>query len=514
MLNKLLQYPKTLAFFGGSLAVTALPPYYFFPILFLSLSGLLLLVIKASTHRQAFNIGYAFGFGFFAFGLSWIGNALLIDAETFGCLYPVVFLACGAFFGLFIALPCWLSSYCKNVYCTYVSLCSWWVIFEWLRSFILTGFPWNLLGSSLAFNLELIQLAAIGGTYLLSYLCLIICMAPALAISGHNCQSRLIAFGIILGSSVFLYGYGLIHLQSRSNAVSDIVVRLVQPSIPQNMKWDSESLENNFQQYINLSQQPGLDKVDFVIWGETASPFPLDLDNAHRQQIKAAIPHKGYLVTGLVRYEFDSYGNYQPLNSMFVLNDQAEIEDYYDKFHLVPFGEYIPLRQYLPSWIRPITKVIGNFKSGIGPKKINIANYPAFGSLICYEVIFPHKIINKQNRPDWIINLTNDGWYGDSSGPHQHLVTTRLRAVEEGITIVRAANSGISAVVSPFGEAINSLPLNIKSTIDVKLPMQLQLVTPYSIAGNILILFWCFFNIILAIYFSSRNLGIHQKKYI
>lgn len=506
MLRKLLQYPKSLALLSGICSVLALPPYYAFPILFISLSVLLLLVKNAKSYKQAFAVGYAFGFGFFAFGLSWIGNALLIEADTFGWLYPIVLLACGLFFGLFIALPCLFSFYCKNIYCTYISLCSWWVIFEWLRSFVLTGFPWNLLGSVFAFKLEFIQFASIGGTYLLSFVCLSICMAPALVLQNKNRKSIIIALSIICSLFVLLYGYGWLHLQNRSAAVSDINIRLVQPSIPQSMKWNKESLEDNFNQYLKLSQSPGLEKVDFVIWGETATPFPLDLDDSHRRMLKLATPQKGYLVTGLVRYNFDSYGAYQPLNSMFVINDQAQIKDYYDKSHLVPFGEYIPLKKYLPSWIRPVTNIIGNFKSGAGPKRIKIADYPTFGGLICYEIIFPHQIINSQERPDWIINLTNDGWYGNSAGPHQHLVTARLRAVEEGITIVRSANSGISAVISPFGETIDSIPLGKSGILDIKLPQQLQLITAYSICGNTIAILWCFFNIILAIYFTSRNL--------
>ena len=505
ILNKILQYPKILSFIAGGVSVLALPPHYFLPVLFLTLGGLLLLVKTAKKPMDAFKIGYAFGFGFYSFGLSWIGNALLIEVQTFGWLYPIVFLVCGAFFGLFIALPCLFSHACKNIYLVYISLCSWWVIFEWVRSFIFTGFPWNLLGSVLAFSDELIQAASLGGTYFLSFICLIVFMAPALAAYFRTKKSIVISASIVLLSVALLYYFGFFRLQTKDNAESSVVVRLVQPNIPQSMKWDRDSLESNFHEYIKLSQSEGLEDVDFVIWGETATPFVLNLDDFHRQQIRDAIPTNGYLITGLVRYEFDDNNNYQPLNSMFVLNKSGSIVDYYDKSHLVPFGEYIPLKKYLPEWVQPMTNVIGNFKSGSGAKKIEFPNLPSLGGLICYEVIFPGQIIDKNNRPDWVANLTNDGWYGVSSGPYQHLVATRLRAVEEGMTIARSANTGISAIISPYGEIISSISLNEKGYIDTNLSRQTQFITIYALFGNFPIIILCFFNVLFVFVFRSKS---------
>lgn len=506
MLNNFLKYPKLLAFALGLATVAALPPYYWFPVLFITFSGLLLLINRAPTSGQAFKIGYAFGFAFYALGFSWIGNALLIDAASFGWLYPLVIIACGSFFGLFIAFPAWVSWYFRTLTARWLAFAAWWVIFEWIRSWFLTGFPWNLLGSVLAFSDSLLQFASVTGTYGLSFLVLLSTSAPALYFHYRNRRAGIISVLIPLIILSFLYIFGSWRIAQAPVFESDINLRLVQPAIPQIMKWDEQVLEQNFKEYIRLSQLPGQDQIDFTVWGETASPFPLDLDPQHAEEIIPAVPPHGYLVTGLVRYQFDRHSRYDPYNSMFILDSAASVKAYYDKAHLVPFGEYIPLREYLPKWIRPIANVIGTFKSGPGPQVINLPGYPPLGGLICYEVIFPHEIIEKTQRPDWIINLTNDGWYGDSAGPYQHLVSARLRAVEEGIAIVRSANTGISAVISPLGIVTASLGLSKSGIVDAKLPLATDFSTTYGNNSNAYTLIWCFLILSLAFYLSFRSL--------
>ena len=483
----------------GAASVWALPPYFLFPVLFITFSSLLLLLQSASGYKKAFTLGYWFGFGFYACGLAWIGNALLIDAGTFGWLYPIAFLASGAFFGLFTALPACLSFYFKNIYAKYLAFAAFWVIFEWIRSFILTGFPWNLLGTVLAFSPTTIQAASVIGTYGLSLLVIMLTSAPALAVKEQNRKALITTLTIVIVLMSADLGYGLNRLQQlENNPDGEINIRIVQPSIPQSMKWSPTSLDDNIRQYISLSQMPGQEDKDFIIWGETASPFALDFDDFYRQEVIQAIPEQGHLITGLVRYQIDENDRYQPLNSLFVMNKNGKIEATYDKSHLVPFGEYIPLRQWLPTWIRPITNTIANFKSGTGPENLHIGSYPAFGGLICYEIIFPAQVVNKTQKPEWLVNLTNDGWYGDSAGPYQHLVSTQMRAVEEGITIVRAANTGISAVINRLGQITASLPLNQSAVLDTKLPQKLSITTYYGKHHNIIPLILCFLNLTLA----------------
>lgn len=504
--NKLKNHPKTAAILLGALAVLALPPYYVFPVLFISFASLLWLLNRQVRFKTAFALGYWFGFAFFGLGFSWASNALLIDAASYGWLYPISLLASGTFFGLFTAFPAALTVYFKSPAAKLFAFAAFWTLSEWLRSFVLTGFPWNLLGSILAFRVEFLQTATIWGTYGLSLLIILFSAAPFL-FSFHRRSYNFLAASLLFGIPLLLSVFGFWRLNHYRNTFLEpgLSIRMVQPSIPQEMKWNRQALENNLQKYIELSRQPGLDKIDFVIWGETATPFPLDIDPEHLQQVRKAVPEKGFLVTGVVRYEFTPYSEVIPYNSMFIIDSKGEIVDYYDKSHLVPFGEYIPLRQYLPSWIKPLTNTVANFQPGNGPKTINLQNYPQLSGLICYEIIFPSQVADKKNPPHWLINLTNDGWYGNSAGPYQHLVTTQLRAVEEGRSIVRVANSGISAAIDPLGRLIEYIPLNHYEAKDVILPSELYIFTIYSSCGNSIPLILCFLNIILAFYFSLRK---------
>ena len=503
MKAKLIKHYRLLSFLSGWLAVAALPPWYAFPVLFVSFSLLLWLIDNCATKGMAFKSGYYFGFAFFAFGLAWINNALLLDANAFGWLVPITFLASGFFFGLFIAIPAWLSWYAKKDWARYLAFTALFVVFEWIRSFFLTGFPWNLLGSTLAFSDILIQAAGLGGTYFLSLLVLLAAGAPFLYFNSKSKKRLKISVSIIAVILVFLGGFGYFKIKAHPHQASSTIIRLVQPAIPQSLKWNAAALSDNLEQYIKLSQLPGFDNVDFIIWGETAFPYAIEQDIYHRQMLQYAIPPQGYLITGALRYEDIQDASYKVYNSLFVLNKSNKIIATYDKFHLVPFGEYIPLRKYLPEWIRPVANAIGSFQAGKGPEIITIPEQPSLGGLICYEVIFPHQILDKNNRPQWIVNLTNDGWYGDSAGPHQHLVATRLRAVEEGITIARVAGSGISALISPLGTVLGQIPLHKQGILDIALPKEPQFSTTYSRLGNSLILLICSF--LLGVAFVQKN---------
>lgn len=485
---------KKWAFILGMAAVGVLPPHNMPWLGFFTFPALLLLINAAPTKKTAFAIGYWFGFGYFACNMAWIGNALLIDAARFGWLYPLTLAAAGGFFGLFVAFPALLCRFFNGLPARYLGFSAFWVIFEWIRSFIFTGFPWNLLGSALAFSDTMLQAAALVGTYGLSLWALMAFAAPAIYIQNPNKKTAAVSLAVplLLAGLTFCYGYA--RLKQADTTPSEITVRIVQPAIPQGMKWNSKKLESNFAKYIQLSQAPGFEKVKITVWGETATPFPLDFEPQYLSQIAKAVPPQGYLITGLVRYQYNN-GEFRPLNSMFAINDAGKIVASYDKSHLVPFGEYIPLRSLLPEWIRPVTNAVADFIPGNGPDVTKLPDIPGFGTLICYEIIFPHQVINPNNRPDWLINLTNDGWYGNSQGPYQHLVTTRLRAIEEGRTIVRAANTGISAVISPYGKIIASLGLDKGGWIDADLPKQMFLPTIYGHWGNIIPLILCLLNI-------------------
>ncbi|MBE6448517.1 MAG: apolipoprotein N-acyltransferase [Alphaproteobacteria bacterium] len=498
MKNKILSHYRLISFICGWLSVTALPPFNIFPLLFISIPLLLWIITNAPKRSQAFKSGYYFGFSFFAFGLAWINQALLIDAQSFGWLIPIVFISSGLFFGLFIAIPSLLSWLAQKIVSPYISFAVFVSLGEWIRSFFLTGFPWNLFGSCFSFSLPLMQFASIGGTYLLSLLLILSVSAPIFITSKKLSQKMLsVIIPTIILSTMYFFGVDRIKMYPYTPSTTSI--RLVQPAIPQTLKWNSASLNDNLNKHIKMSQFPGQDNIDFIIWGETAFPFALEYDTYQRQKLQYATPKNGWLITGALRYSLSNNQVRHAYNSLFVINPQSEIVDFYDKSHLVPFGEYIPFRDFLPKWIRPITSAIGTFQAGSGPKVITLKDQPSFGGMICYETIFPHQIIDSNHKPQWLINITNDGWYGNSSGPYQHLVATRLRSIEEGISIARVAGSGISALISPTGQIIGSIPLHQSGTLDLNLPQESAILTIYNKFGNNIFFATCAILIIISV---------------
>ncbi len=504
MKNKLLQilfwlqkYKKLCAFIFGGLSVLAFAPRFWVWFAFIGFSLLMYLSVNTSSKKDLFKIGYAFGFAHFAFGFSWVGNALLIDAAKFGWLYPITFLASGAFFGLFFAVPVMLSGLGKTNVQKWLMFCSSFVLLEWVRSFIFTGFPWNLVGYTLAFSDELIQTASVGGTYLLS---LIGIMAYSIfgIVNKKNVVTVIVA---VMAIFAIMWGGGCWRIKGYDIEESDVVVRLVQPSIPQTMKWSREVREQNFVEHISLSGKGNGKIPDLIVWGETASPFILDRDEFHRNMLKPLLAKGSYLVTGMITYE-QKEDRFIPYNSMVVFNNNADPVGYYHKSHLVPFGEYIPFREYLPDFIKPVANAIGEFGQGKGPSVMRFDGLPSLGGIVCYEAIFPNEVIDKDNKPDVLINVTNDGWYGNSAGPYQHWVATKLRTVESGIEIVRVANNGISGVINFLGQEKNSLALNEKNFLDVNLDKNPEIKTIYTQVGNLLIVSFC----LILLFFGFINM--------
>lgn len=490
MLDIIIRYKKITAFFAGALSVAIFAPYFQVWAGVIGFSILVYLLLNENKPRELFKIGYSFGFSYFALGFSWVGNALLIDAKQFGWLYPISLVLAGFFFGLFVAVPAALTIKGRNSFSKWAIFCATWVVFEWLRSFLLTGFPWNLIGYSWAFNMPMIQSAAIGGVYLTSLLAIVVYSMGGLWLYNRNKKTFVKVLIVAALVVVTAWGWGCWRLYGKKDLGIEKIVRMVQPSIPQTMKWTKDRAETNFQTYVDLSKEPSPLPPDLIVWGETASPFRLDEDEDHRKKVAAILPENSLLLTGMISYQYNK-GFYVPHNSIIIMNKKGEIEWYYHKTHLVPFGEYIPFRQYLPDFIRPIANAIGQFGQGDGAKVFKKAEYPSLGGVICYEIIFPHEIIDENNRPDVIVNVTNDGWYGKSAGPYQHWVAAKFRAVEEGIPVVRVANNGISGMISAYGEEKGVLDLNYSGVSDIKLEKALDGITIYGKYGNIIAIILC-----------------------
>jgi apolipoprotein N-acyltransferase len=274
-------------------------------------------------------------------------------------------------------------------------------------------------------------------------------------------------------------------MMADDGVVPGVHLRLVQPDIPQSLKWDPALRERHFQRTLELTRAPGFSGRTHIIWPETATPFAMAGDAARRLAIASAVPSGGLLITGAPRVEVEPGRPIRVWNSLHAIDGGGAIVATYDKFHLVPFGEYVPFRRIL-GFINLIPGAV-DFTAGPGPRTLAPPGLPRLSPLICYEAIFPAHVLDSADRPGWLLNLTNDAWFGLSSGPYQHFAAARFRAVEEGLPLVRAANNGISAIVDAYGRVVVELGLGRSGVLDGDLPRALPR-TPYARFGDAIVL--------------------------
>jgi len=453
----------TALFLLGALLALALPPFYIFPALF-ALAPFLLMLDGSGSKKQAFLTGWWFGFGFFTFGLYWIANALLIDPIKFGWLVPFAVLAFPALLATSTGLAA-LFTYMipRSGWRKVLIFACFWVVAELARGYLYVGgFPWNLIGYSLDFSDSLIQIASVTGIWGLSLIAVIFGAMPYVF---FRPGLRIIPVIGTLAVIAAIFIFGLVRLENAVVWGKKIQVNLIQANIPQKFKWDPKERKSNFLAHLELTSYTNKSLLDdLIVWPESAVPFLLEEQPELRRAMADAMPEGSYLVTGGLRMEGESEKNYKFWNSFFLLDDEGSIIGVYDKSHLVPFGEYVPFRKFL-LFVDSVAGSGGDFSKGVGPKTITLPNGIKIGALVCYEIIFPHGVVETADRPDVIINVTNDAWYGTSTGPYQHFEAARLRAVEEGIPVVRAANSGISGAIDRYGRVIAKLGLNKKGNL-------------------------------------------------
>lgn len=480
------------AFVFGMIATAAMPPWHLWPILWIALPAFLILVDTAKTNRAVFLTGWAFGFGHFATGFGWIGNAFFVDSETFAALAVPAISGLAAGFALYIGcvalalrllLPPvdddWPTAKNIRYVCQVCVFAAAWALVEWWRGWFLTGLPWNPVGSVWVALPVLLQGASLIGVYGLSFITVLAASASTLFILNDSRRMVLIAVVACHIPLIGLSGWGAIRLSSADTGyVPNVMLRLVQPNIAQADKWRPGLRESHVLEQVRMSTTDA-DAVTHVLWAETAVPFPLNQATGALAATAEAAPENGYVLTGAARVIGNQSGR-QAFNSFFAVTSTGAIAAVYDKAHLVPFGEYMPLQDIIP--LPQLTGGTG-FTAGPGPVSITLGGLPTFSPLICYEVIFPGAVIEQSQRPAWLFNLTNDAWFGDSSGPHQHLAAAQLRAVEEGLPVVRVANTGISAVTDGYGRLIGQIPLGEKGILDSRLPVHLE-ATPFSKYGH------------------------------
>ena len=465
----------------GIVAATAQPPLFYLPALIISFTGLAWLLNGATTFRLAFFIGWVFGAGYFGAGLYWVSEAFLVDAGKHAWLIPFSLFALSFGLGLFGGLATGVAwhFWSPGLGCAF-SLGASWALFELVRGVAFTGFPWNPIGNVWVFAPTILQTASWIGVYGLSALTIF----AATCFSSFGTKSKLKFPYALLGAGLLcvLAIVGNWRIEATSPQVaSDVVLRVVQPNIPQREKWHPQHIAKNYAHHIKLSGNKGNGLVTHIIWPEAAVPFSIITDPKNRQSLVRAIPDGGSLVTGTPRLIEKSSGVSTALNSVIVIDSGGTISAVYDKHHLVPFGEYIPFRGILP--LEKLTSGAIDFSSGPGLKTLKVPNLPAFSPLICYEAIFPGRVALLEERPAWLLNLTNDAWFGQTAGPHQHLASAILRAVEEGLPLVRAANTGISAIVDPYGRVISRLDIGERGVIDSPLPLPIPNLTLFAQFG-------------------------------
>lgn len=455
---------------AGMVSALGLPPLSFFPALWLGLPLLLLLLRGATRPRQAFTLGWMFAFGYFVISLYWIAAALFVDIRQYFWLLPFTLAGLPAVLAVYYGLAAWVWQSCRlHGVAGALGLALLFSLAEYLRGHWFTGFPWNLFGYVWADILPMAQSVSLFGSYGLTLLTLVAACLPAALIETPGRRATLansLALAVLAGLAL----WGGLRLEQQPTTYSTgNRVRLVQPNIAQQLKWDPQQRERNFQTLLSLSGTPADPPITHIIWPETALTGFAAEDASRRAVLAAAMPAGALLLTGTVRRQPDTTGNrWDFFNSLVALAPTGDLVASYDKFHLVPFGEYVPLRGFAP--VASLASGMGAFTAGPGPQSLNVPGLPSFSPLICYEVIFPGAVVAPESRPEFLLNITNDGWYGNTAGPYQHLANARLRAIEEGLPLLRVANTGISAVVDAEGRVLHSLPLSTQGVLDSAVP--------------------------------------------
>lgn len=492
-----------LAALAGAVLALAQPPVSFPLVCFLALPPLLWLVDGASGPRAAFARGWAAGVGCFAAGLFWIVDPFLVDPVRHGWMAPFALIGMAGGLALFwgaafaAARALWRPGFRRALILACVL-----TLAEVARSYLLTGFPWGLIGYGWV-ETPVAQAAAVIGPHGLGFLTLLAGLAIAAPPGGR------VAGGVALAAALVAAGWGFGALRLAApvpQRAEPLTVRLVQPDIAQRLKWRPELQQEFYDRQIAATAAAGDPRPDITIWSETAVPFVLGYSGDLLPDIAAAAAPEGVVVLGLRRLEATPDGDVW-FNSLAVLAPNGAPAAVYDKYRLVPFGEYIPFaaaiaRLGLP---RLDTLTLSGFTPGPGPRLVSAPGLPPFLPLVCYEAIFPQGMHAPEGRAEWIVQITNDAWFGSLSGPYQHLAQARFRAIEQGLPLARAANTGVSAMIDPFGRLSAALPLGARGYIDAPLPGPLP-ATTYARSGDLPIVFGVLAALLLTV--SNFNGGV------
>ena len=456
----------------GALSAFAFAPVGFWPLMPLALAGLCELVWRAKGLRQSLAVGWGFGLGQFVIGLNWIATAFTYQAAMPAWLGWVAVVLLSLYLAIYPALAAGLAWRFKGhtPVALVLTLAGAWPVTEWLRGTIFTGFPWNPLGVTLV-DTHLLNAATVIGTYGLSIL---VVLAGGLLWLATRKQWRVAGILLVILIALhFLPWPQTVAAQARN-------IRVIQPNIGQEDKWQQGFTEEASRRLVALSIKSGGARPRLTFWPEAAITEPLQdqrtdehqaLAQFERTHAAALVGPGEYLLTGgLAVFSKDGRWIDGAANSIFILGTGGQIVARYDKAHLVPYGEYLPMRPLLSSiGLSRLAPGDIDFNSGPGPRTFDLPGWGKVGFQLCYEIIFSGQVVDRRNRPDFIFNPSNDAWFG-RWGPPQHVAQARLRAAEEGIPVIRSTPTGISAVIDAHGRIVASLPWRTAGEIDAALP--------------------------------------------
>ena len=482
---------RAIAFISGAAGALALPPLSLFALMVVPLTISVWLIDGAldrapgrslsASPSAAFGAGWWMGFGYFLAGLWWVGSALLVDADKFAWALPLAVVALPAALAVFpaagfaLARRLW-SPGPLRIFALAFGL----GMAEWARGLLFTGFPWNDLGMALGVNLALAQTASLVGLHGLTFLTIAIFAAPATLWRVSESRLNLTPTIVAALALVLMAAFGGLRLMSPPSAtMPGVKLRLIQPNIAQDdASFGPENKQVILRRYFDLSERAtspdrsGVRDVTHLIWPESAFPFILSRDPQALSEIVDFLGSGATLITGAARREDGSPPRY--FNSIEIVGRGGLSAQRYDKQHLVPFGEYMPFASLLErAHITQLVDIPGGFEPGSGPRILHVPGLPDAMPLVCYEAIFPIEfggLMSGADRPTWLLNVTDDAWFGLTPGPYQHFAQARLRAIELGVPLVRDANSGISAVLDGFGREIAVAPLGAEGVLDTELP--------------------------------------------
>jgi apolipoprotein N-acyltransferase len=488
------------AFAYGAFSSLAFPPADLTFVLWISFPALIFLLEGTKGMRAAFVTGWCFAFGFLVFDLYWIAAAMFVDIHHFWWAVPLAAFGLPAAFAIYygVAAALWRKVDLHGLEGA-LSFALLWFLADYARGHLFTGFPWNIEGYAFAGILPFAQMVSLIGVYGLTFLTLLAAALPAALSENPPSSSARLAFLTSLLVLAGFFVWGTLRLETAPLAsVPHVRLRLVQPAIPQADKWKPDEVANNFARLLQLSALPAAKRPTHIIWPETAAMYDLNEDKTERDDVSMIVPPGGALITGDVLRMVED-GGIHFYNALVSVTENARITAVYYKSHLVPFGEYVPYRKWLP--LQPVAALGLDFSAGNGPRSLRVVGLPPFSPLICYEAIFPGAVLDPHDRPQFLLNVTNDGWYGRTAGPYQHFAIASMRAIEEGLPLVRDANTGISGVVDAYGRVHARLGLGKEGVVDSDLPVALNEPTYFNRYGEKPL--WTFFMLAAAFVFVA-----------